>query len=83
MNIKNENCLFANISWPMPPKRWPIGELVVRFYDLPNARKMMDEFVSCGGRCSKKEFIERFHCPEWAFEFLVRCVDCGSLALAA
>ena len=81
MNSKNRP--FTRISQSVQPKRWTLGELVAKFYDLPHAQEMMDTFVACEGECLKKEFIEKFHCPEWAFEFLARVVDCVSFAQVA
>ena len=81
MNSKNRP--FARVSKPVQSKRWTLGEIVVKFYDLPHAQEMLDTFVACGGECSMEEFIEKFDCPEWAFEFLVRFVDCGSFAQVA
>ena len=77
--MTNGNELTSGINWDT----LTVGELAEAFCRLPNYKGMIAAFVSCQGYCSKKEFIEEFHCPEWAYEFLFWHCYCDVSALAA
>ena len=59
------------------------GELAEAFCRFPRYKEMIDSFVDCNGYCSEEEFVEKFRCPRWVYEFLFWHCYCDASSLAA
>ncbi len=70
MKLSGEHWLLCAIARKMLYKPMTVGNLAVAFCNLPNHQQMEEAFIASRGRYNRRKFLEDFHCPGWAYDFL-------------